>query len=63
MSDVQKVYENGVQTKEIVTNNGPHGSSVSHVQNVHHGALNTTYKETVAVVTTDKNGDVHIDKR
>lgn len=60
MSDKQKVYENGQLSKEITTNSGPNGSTVTHVQSVHQGSLGIDYKTTDAVITDHKNGDVSI---
>lgn len=63
MKSTQQVFENGRLTGENVTNSGPNGSEVTHVQTVHHGSLGTTYKTTDAVITTDRNGNVHVDDR
>ena len=61
--ETQKLYVNGVQTKEVVTNDHPDGSSTTHVQSVHQGSLGTTYKSTDAVVETDKDGNTHVETR
>ena len=59
----QKIFENGRQTGEIVTNHGPNGSETTYAQTVHHGSLGTTYKTTDVVIHNDGKGHISIDDR
>ncbi|QQR65304.1 hypothetical protein IPH92_01845 [Candidatus Kaiserbacteria bacterium] len=63
MTSTQKHYDNGKLVGQVDINTHPDGSSHAYVHENHSGSLGMGFKELIAVVHTDQNGNTSTDYR